>query len=328
MSVAGKQQLLRNLNGRLASELTITQMNAVMLALTEEMESFEVEAVPGTGVGGCSMDMLEEYLNAKTIEGKSPATLARYRYFLVRMLTAIDAPISRITVFHLRQYMMSERNRGISDSTLNGFRSIMCSFFNWLQREALIQQNPVANLGPVRSARVVRLPYSDVEVEQLKAACKTIRDKAMVTFMLSTGCRVSEVVGAKRAALNFDTMSCKILGKGNKERIVYIDAVTAMYLRQYLAARTDECPQLFVSHHGEPITPCCVQVMLRRLGEATGIPNVHPHRFRRTLATNLINRGMAIQEVAHILGHEKIDTTMRYVYIENENVRAAYQRYR
>lgn len=286
-----------------------------------------MESLPGTGINGASLDMLEAFLNAKEIEGKSKGTIERYRYALTRMLTELNAPISRITVFHLRQYLMNERNRGITDSTLNGVRSVMCSFFNWLQREALVQQNPTANLGPIRCPRVVRLPYSDVEIERLKSACESPRDRAIVCFLLSTGCRISEVIALNRNAINWQEMSCKVLGKGNKERIVYLDSVSVMYLKQYLNSRTDTDPALFYSRRGTRLTVAGIQNMLRGLGEAANVENVHPHRFRRTLATRLIDRGMAIQEVAHILGHEKLDTTMRYVYIDNANVRVSYQRH-
>ena len=222
---------------------------------------------------------------------------------------------------------MAERRRGIADSSLEGTRSIMRSFFSWLQREGLIRIDPTGNLGAVKAPKVVRLPYSDVEIERLKAACATVRDRAIVCFLLSTGCRISEVVGLDRGAINWQDMCCKVYGKGAKERMVYLDTVTAMYLKQYLAERSDDCQALFASRRGDRLTVSGIQAMLRNLGEATGIPNVHPHRFRRTLATRLIDRGMPIQEVAHVLGHEKLDTTMAYVYIDNANVRAAYQKY-
>ena len=326
MSLAAKQQLVRGISGRLADMVTAAQRDAILAMMTEELEGFEVEAVAGSGAA-ISMDLLDEFLSAKTIEGKSPRTVERYRYTLTRILTEIGVPVSRITVYHLRAYMMQERNRGISDSTLEGYRSIMRSMFTWLHREGLIPSDPTANLGTVKCPKVMRLPYSDVEVERLKAACTTTRDRALVCFLLSTGCRVSEVVGLDRNAINWQEMSCRVFGKGSKERTVYLDSVTAMYLRQYLAERCDDDPALFYSRNHGRLTVNGVQRMLKTLEASTGIPNVHPHRFRRTLATNLIGRGMPIQEVAFILGHEKLDTTMKYVYIDARDVRTAYQKY-
>lgn len=326
MSQAAKQQLVKALGEELNDELTAAQLKKVLSTLVLKLEGFEVESL-GSPDSSISFDLLDDFLNAKIIEGKSPKTVERYRYILTKALTKINCPVAMITVMHLRSYMMEERNRGVADSTLEGLRSILRSFFSWLHREGIIPTDPTGNLTTVKCARIVRYPYSDVELEKLKAGCKTVRDKALVCFLLSTGCRVSEVIKLNFTAIDFTGMSCKVLGKGNKERIVYIDNVTAMYLKQYLTQRKDGSDALFASRGGNRLTVAGIQETLRVLGERTGVQNVHPHRFRRTLATNLINRGMPIQEVAHILGHEKLDTTMRYVFIDDVNVKAAYQKY-
>lgn len=326
MSLGAKQQLVKELGEQLSNELTATQLKTVLSTLARKLEGFDVEAIadPSSSI---SMDLLNDFLNAKIIEGKSPKTIERYRYILTKALTQINCPATKTTVAHLRAYLMDERSRGIADSTLEGFRSILRSYFSWLHREGIIAIDPTANLTAIKCAKIVRMPYSDVEIERLKAGCKTIRDKALVCFLLSTGCRVSEVVGLNFTAVDYTDMSCKVRGKGNKERIVYIDSVTAMYLKQYIAVRKDGSDALFATRGGKRFTSAGIERLLRVLGERTGIQNVHPHRFRRTLATNLINRGMAIQEVAHILGHEKLDTTMRYVFIDDVNVKTAYQKY-
>lgn len=326
MSTAAKQRLLNNINTRLYDVVTAAQRDKIMALISEEMIAFDTEEII-SAPAKVSLDLMEEFINAKTIEGKTGSTLSQYRYILNRFLSDVGTPVPQITVYHIRAYLMSERNRGVSDSSISGYRSVLCSFFGWLYKESLIPKDPMLNIGTIKTPKVVRLPYSDVEIERLKSACKTVRDKALICFMLATGCRVSEVCGVDRDAVSWSDMRCKVLGKGNKERIVYLDSVAIMYLKQYLSDRKDSSPALFVSRHGKRMTPAGIQVMLRRLGEKIGIENVHPHRFRRTLATNLINRGMPIQEVAHVLGHEKIDTTMTYIYIENQNVQAAYRRY-
>lgn len=326
MSTAAKQRLLNNINTRLYDVVTAAQRDKIMALISEEMIAFDMEEII-SAPAKVSLDLMEEFINAKTIEGKASSTLSQYRYILNRFLSDVGTPVPQITVYHIRAYLMSERNRGVSDSSISGYRSVLCSFFGWLAKESLIPKNPMLNIGTIKTPKVVRLPYSDVEIERLKSACKSIRDKALICFMLATGCRVSEVCGVDRDAVSWPDMRCKVLGKGSKERIVYLDPVVIMYLKQYLSDRKDSSPALFASRNGERMTPAGIQVMLRRLGEGTGIENVHPHRFRRTLATNLINRGMPIQEVAHVLGHEKIDTTMDYIYIENNRVQAAYRRY-
>ena len=326
MSYASKEQFVKEVRDKISDTITAAQLNTVLAAIARELEGFDLEALPSERTS-FSLDILNDFLNAKIIEGKSPKTIERYRYILTKALTKINCPVTKVTVHHLRSYLMDERSRGVADSTLDGCRSILKSFFTWLHREGIIPLDSTANLTAIKCGKVVRFPYSDVEIEKLKAGCKSIRDKALLCFLLSTGCRVSEVIGLNFSAVNFNDMNVKVLGKGNKERMVYIDNVTAMYLKQYLASRKDGSDALFATRLGERFTANGVERMLTALGERTGIKNVHPHRFRRTLATNLINRGMPIQEVAHILGHEKLDTTMRYVYIDDTNVKAAYQKY-
>lgn len=215
----------------------------------------------------------------------------------------------------------------IADRTLEGYRTVFSSFFGWLYKEKLIQDNPCANLGPIKHMKKVRVPYSEVELEKLKEACQTVRDKTIIYFLLSTGCRISEICGLDRDDIDFMTLECTVLGKGNKERTVFLDDITAMMLKRYLAERKDNSPALFIGKGSERMTPGGVRFRLKTIAERAGVQNVHPHRFRRTLATNLIDRGMPIQEVASILGHDNINTTMTYVYIKKENVKNAYRKY-
>lgn len=203
----------------------------------------------------------------------------------------------------------------------------LSSFFGWLQKEGLIPANPCANLGAIKCAKVVREPYSATDIERLKEACSSLRDRAIIMFLLSSGCRISEVCGLNRNDIDMASAECTVLGKGNKERVVYLDSVALMLLRRYLASRKDAHNALFVGLRGERLQPGGVRAMLKQLEAKTGVPNVHPHRFRRTLATNLIARGMPIQEVAAILGHDKLDTTMKYVYLEKSNIKNSFAKY-
>ena len=325
MAIQGKLDLMQSIEARLADVLTANDMARTMAIIKDELGGYAVEALAGDGV--IDSDLMEAYLSAKAIEGRSAKTLERYRYVLTRAFQEMKVSERKATVYHLRGFLMSERKRGVSDSTLEGTRSIFSAYFNWLQREALITQNPCVNLGPIRCQKVVRLPFSDVEIERLKEACGEIRDKAIVCFLLSTGCRISEVVALNRTDVDMQGMQCKVLGKGNKERVVFIDNVTRMNLRRYELARSDDSPALFAGSGSARLTPGGVRKMLKSLEAISGVENVHPHRFRRTLATNLINRGMPIQEVARVLGHDKLDTTMDYVYLDDANVREAYRRY-
>ena len=222
---------------------------------------------------------------------------------------------------------MDEKKKGLQDSSIEGVRCVLSSFFSWSWKEGLLKNNPCANIGAVKCQKKIRLPFSAVDIEKLKKACKSQRDKALVCFLLSTGARISEVCALNRDAISYDLLECTVLGKGNKERTVYIDEVTAMELRAYMSARKDNSPALFAGKGTERMTPHGVREMLTDLGAAAGVENVHPHRFRRTLATHLIDRGMAVQDVAYILGHEKLDMTMKYIFINANNVKSAYRRF-
>ena len=197
-------------------------------------------------------------------------------------------------------------------------------------RDGLIQRDPMANIGHVKVPKRVKEVFSEVDIERLKSGCKTIRDRAIVLFLKSTGCRISEMTALNRDSIvqnGQGVLECKVLGKGNKERIVYLNAVAWMVLQQYLETRTDDNPALFVGLRGERLQPDGVRFMLRELGKRTGVKHVHPHKFRRTEITELVNRGMPIEQVATLMGHEKLDTTMGYIVTNQFNVRNSYQKY-
>ena len=326
MSIADKKLLLADVERSLGEILTVVQTSNAMRILAERLDGFEIEALSDTdGVG--SLDLLKVYIEAKTVQGLSHNTLVRYERSVNRAMQKIGVPIRKVTVYHLRSYLMAMKNRGLKESSINAERDVLCAFFAWLYREKLIEQDPTANLAPTKRPKVIRKPYSSVELERLKEACVSDRDRAIVCFLLSTGCRVSEVCALNRDDIDFSSMSVKVYGKGNKERTVFIDDVTVMMLKRYLTQRKDDYESLFAGQGTKRLTPFGVRYMLRKLGEKSGVANVHPHRFRRTLATSLIDHGMPIQEVAVILGHDKIDTTMKYVYICNDNVKNAYRKY-
>lgn len=273
------------------------------------------------------LDYLDLFCQAKQVEGRTPKTVDRYRYIVTKLLKAVTVPETSITIFHLRKYFADQKARGVSDSSLEGERSVFSSYFGWLARERLITTNPCDNLAAIKHVKKVRKPYTLTELEKIKDACCTLRDKALVAFLASSGCRVNEVCSLDRDAVNLIAKECVVLGKGNKERTVYINEVTVLALNRYLASRKDDSPSLFTGHGTKRLSPQGVRAALKRIEAASGVENVHPHRFRRTLATSLINRGMPIQEVAAILGHDKIDTTTTYVYIESANVKTSYSKY-
>lgn len=328
MSIADKRVLLLDVEKGLGSFFTADNVAKAMQILSETLGSYEVTLVNIDSCNAESGELLETFLNAKRIEGRSEKTIERYRYIIQRMYDAVNAPIRQISVFHLRNYLSAEKSRGVSDSTLDGTRQVLSSYFGWLQKEGLLQNNPTINLNPIKSVKKVRKPYTQIDIEKIKECCKCNRDKAIISLLLSTGCRISEVCSLNRSDIDFQNKEITVLGKGNKERTVFIDDITALMVQRYLEERKDVCPALFIGKGTDRMKPCGIRKMLNNLADKANVDHVHPHRFRRTLATNLIDHGMTIQEVAAILGHEKLDTTMKYVYLSKTNVKNNYNRFR
>ena len=326
MAIEDKAMMLKALEQQLSTEITAADMSKVLAAVADQLAGYEVVRSE-TGAGSGPDDLLAAYEAAMRIQGRSPKTIARYVYLIGRMREAVQVPTREISVYHLRQYLAQEKARGISDRTLEGTRQVFSAYFNWLQREGLIESNPTANLGAIKCRKEVKVTYSEVDIERLKFACRTLRDRAIVAFLLSTGCRISEMVQLNRRDVDLVALECTVLGKGNKERTVYLDPVAGMLLKNYLETRKDGSEALFVGKGTERLKPGGVRRMLNIVAEAANVDHVHPHKFRRTLATNLIRHGMPIQEVAAILGHDKLDTTMQYVVLDKTDVKNAYRKY-
>lgn len=326
MSVEDKTRLINNIKTNLADILTVSDMDKTIEAITNELCRFDVSMLDLEH--NSKDDMLKAFINALAVEGRSPKTLKRYDYIIQRMLRSIKLPSNEISVYDIRSYLSKEKERGVSDRTLEGNRQIYSSYFGWLHREGMLKSNPIANIGAIKSKKKVKDTYSDVDIELMKSACKTIRDKALISFMLSTGCRISEIINLNRSDVDLINLECKVVGKGNKERVVYIDSITSMLLSKYLESRKDENEALFISSKlKERLHGSGVRAMLKEIQDISKVSHVHPHKFRRTFATNLIKRGMPIEEVAALLGHDKLDTTMQYVVLNKNDIKSAYARF-
>ena len=329
MAIDAKVSFLNMLEKSMGTELTADSMNKALSIVSDVLERFDMREIQRWDEE--PDDLLECYLSALRVEGRSQKTLRQYRYIVTRMMQDVKIPTRRITVYHLRSWMAKEQARGVADSTLNNIRQILSGYFGWLHRESLIERNPVANLGAVKCQKKKKTTYTQIEIEKLNAACIAtddyFRNRAIIAFLESSGCRISEMTGLNRDSIDMKTGECIVLGKGNKERRIYLGDVACMLIRQYMSKRTDSNPALFIGCRGERLQPDGVRYMLKTLAGKAGLNNVHPHKFRRALTTNLLRRGMPIQEVADLLGHEKIETTMRYVVMDDNDVRNSYRRY-
>lgn len=270
------------------------------------------------------------FLTSKEVEGCSPKTIRYYRDTLNYALDTIGKPLTQIESNDLRQYLNDyESTRCTSKVTIDNIRRIMSSFFSWLEDEDYIVKSPVRRIHRVKTAQITKETLSDEELETLRDACESRRDLAVVDLLASTGMRIGELIQLDVADVNLQERECIVTGKGNKQRPVYFDARAKLHLTEYLETRSDNNPALFVSLDSiaKRVTIGGMELRLRNLGKKAGVSRVHPHKFRRTLATHAIDKGMPIEQVQKLLGHAKIDTTMHYAMVNQNNVKASHRKY-
>ena len=325
MGIAANETIMRELHNRLGDILTENEMIQTVDAVRDILMNYDV--TPNATDDSGKDFMLDVFLDALKVEGRSPNTIERYRYIIGKFLKFAATNTKNVNVYHVRSYLSAEKDRGLCDNTVNGIRMVLSSFFGWLHRDGLIQKNPMSNIGTIKCQKKIKEVYSEIDIELLKRGCKNIRDRSIVYFLKATGCRIGEVVGLNRDNIDFANLECVVLGKGNKQRTVYMDPVTGMVLKAYLNSRKDDNPALFIGKRGNRLSPHGVRYMLTVLGKNTGVSHVYPHKFRRTQITELVNRGMAIEQVKELAGHTKIDTTMGYVVLDVNNIKNAYRRY-
>ena len=325
MAIEAKASFLSQLENKLRITTTADMMEKLMSMVSDVMEHFDMNEIHDEEIHD---DLLLCYLEAMKVQGRSEKTIAHYDGVLRRMLKDVNTSIRNITVYHLRRHLSKlKEERHIKDSTLEGYRSVYSAFFKWLFRESLINKNPVDNLGTIKVPKVVKDVFTDIDMELLKRACTNERDIAIVLFLASTGCRVGELCRLRRDQIDLHKLEGVVHGKGNKERTIYMDSVTAMMIQKYLLARKDNNPILFATREGIPFKEGGIRDLMKRLEARSGVSHVHPHKFRRTFATNMARRGMSIQVIAQLMGHDKIETTMTYVILYKEDVKHDYQHY-
>ena len=277
-----------------------------------------------------SVDLERAFIAAKRIEGCSDKTLRYYKKTIDTMLKRIGKEIIHISTDDLRKYLTNyQMEKGLSKVTVDNVRRILSSFFSWLEDEDYILKSPVRRIHKIKTATNIKETYSDESLEVMRDNCNEIRDLAMIDLLASTGMRVGEMVLLNRQDINFIDRECIVFGKGDKERIVYFDARTKLHLEDYLRQRKDDNPALFVSLKApySRLNIGGVEVRLRELGKRLQIPKVHPHKFRRTLATMAIDKGMPIEQLQQLLGHKRIDTTLQYAMVKQSNVKIAHRKY-
>lgn len=275
-------------------------------------------------------NFVELFLSAKKIEGCSEKSLRYYKATIEKMLAKMEKEVKHIVTDDIRQYLMEYQEKNKSGKvTIDNIRRILSSFFSWLEDEDYILKSPVRRIHKLKTGTNIKETYTDEALELMRDSCTEPRDLAMIDMLASTGMRVGEMVLLNRNDIDFSERECIVLGKGNKERIVYFDARTKIHLQNYLRSRTDENPALFVSLKKpyDRLKIGGIEARLRAFGRQLGLPKVHPHKFRRTLATMAIDKGMPIEQLQQLLGHRRIDTTLQYAMVKQSNVKMAHRKY-
>lgn len=320
------EESLVNIINEMAEYLSIPQMKKLQEVLVKHLGNGESAKPCNTS----NEEYLTMFLNAKKLEGCSERTISYYRVTVRHFLSTISTPIRRISTDEIRQYLVDYQSRNnCGKITVDNVRRNMSSFFSWLEEEDYILKSPMRRIHKIKTKVEVKETISDENIEKMRDSCTELRDIAIIDLLYSTGMRVGELVNLNIQDINLEQRECVVYGKGDKERRVYFDAKAKIHLREYINSRTDEREALFVSlsapHNRLRISG--VEMRLRALGRKLNLPRIHPHKFRRTMATRAIDKGMPIEQVQKILGHSQIDTTLRYAIVNQTNVKTAHQKF-
>lgn len=326
-----KEQLINRVLYCMQDVLQAGQLAELRGVLQNVLCTYKVESEKQElrGVDDSWQDDLEDYLMAKALEGKSVATIKRYRYELSRLLIYINKPVSRIRPEDISGYMRAYKKlRNICNQTLKNVRAVYSSFFSWLHDRGRTRMNVMIQVEQIKVEIKVKKPYSDEERERLFRSCTSVRDKAIVEMLYSTAVRVSELSALDISDIRFSTKDLTVFGKGAKERITYLNERSHMYLKEYLESRIDDDPALFVSERAphRRLSKAGIEDIIRKIGKRVDV-HAYPHRFRGTALTNALARGMPLQEVMILAGHAKPETTMRYCTVSQESVRYHHKKY-
>lgn len=324
-----KQQIINDITQQMLSYLDNAQLQKLQEVLEYSFYNYEISTKEEETEDN-SQKLIDSFVYAKRIEGCSEKTLKYYRTTIEAMTEAIDKGVCHMQTDDLRAYLTEyQEKHGSSRVTIDNIRRILSSFFSWLEDEDHILKSPVRRIHKVKTATNIKETYTDEELEKMRDNCTELRDLAIVDMLASTGMRIGEMVLLNKADINFNERECVVFGKGDKERVVYFDARTKIHLQNYIDSRIDNDPALFVTLRvpHKRITIGGIESRLREMGKNLEIEKIHPHKFRRTLATMAIDKGMPIEQLQKLLGHKRIDTTLQYAMVKQSNVKQAHRKY-
>ncbi len=327
-----KESIIQSVVMQMQRELDYRQIAHLKEVLAKELQNIEIQELSDKADNRKqdNKDLLDSFVSAKKIEGCSEKTLMYYRSTIEHLFESVDIMACHIETADIRQYLVEyQEQKGSSKVTIDNMRRIFSSFFAWLEDEDYIAKSPVRRIHKIKTDSLVKEVLTDEQLEQLRDNCSEKRDLAIIDLLTSTGIRVGELVKLNRKDIDFHERQCVVFGKGSKERMVYFNARTKLHLQNYLAERSDDEEALFVSLSSphSRLTISGVETRIKELGRRLDMPKVHPHKFRRTMATMAIDKGMPIEQVQKLLGHVRIDTTLRYAIVNQNNVKMAHKKY-
>lgn len=325
-----KEELITGVMQQMLPYLDNVQLKQLRQVMEQTLFHYEVICAEVKPEKDDSNDLIAMFIAAKRIEGCSEKTLKYYQTTIDAMVTSLEKNVRQILTEDLRIYLTDYQEKHQSSRvTIDNIRRILSSFFSWLEDEDYIIKSPVRRIHKVKTASSIKETYSDEDLEKMRDSCEELRDLAMIDMLASTGMRVGEMVLLNRDDIDFTERECKVFGKGDKERVVYFDARAKLHLREYLDSRTDDAPALFVTLRAphQRLQIGGIEYRLRQMGKRLNIPKVHPYKFRRTLATLAIDKGMPIEQLQRLLGHQRIDTTLQYAMVKQSNVKTAHRKY-
>lgn len=324
-----KQQIIESIIQQMLQHLDNVQLQRLKSVLEHELFDCEIKTQTKSDEDDGNQ-LIDSFITAKRIEGCSEKTLKYYRTTIENMAEAVGKSVRHIQTEDLRTYLTNYKQKNSpSRVTIDNIRRILSSFFSWLEDEDYIIKSPVRRIHKVKTATNVKETYTDEDLEKMRDNCVELRDLAIIDMLASTGMRIGEMVLLNKADIDFNERECVVFGKGDKERVVYFDARTKIHLQNYINSRTDENPALFVTLRSpfERIKIGGIETRLRKMGKELEIEKVHPHKFRRKLATMAIDKGMPIEQLQQLLGHKRIDTTLQYAMVKQSNVKQAHRKY-
>ena len=326
-----KEKLLMDIMEKLTARFDTDELGYISTTITKVLYDYEVTEKSTQLVlyDNYNERILKRYIACLFVDGKSKKTIDKYQHRLKAFSDFIGIPFDKVGTYDIRYYLASMKEKGLSDRTLENYRSYISAFYQWLTREDFIVKNPCDKINPIKYKEEIRKPFTETDIDKIRSHCTTIRNRALVEMLLSSGIRVAELSNLQISDIDFNSLSVHIReGKGAKERISYMTSVCAMHLKAYLLQRSDNNPALFVSDRkNQQLNPSGIRFILKSIEKASNIEDIHPHRFRRTFATNLAKRGMDVQTIARLMGHSDIQTTMIYVAMDDNKIISEYKKH-